>query len=262
MSRRERLNALIELVSHRGELLIADAVDLLDASPATIRRDLTYLDEQRLVTRTRGGAMANATTFDLPLSLKSQRAADEKRRIGARAASLIPLGGVVAINGGTTVLEVARSLALRPDLAEHTGPDAALTVVTNAVNVAAELLVRPYLKVVVTGGVVRAHSFELYGPLADRSIDGLHMDTAILGVNGYDPVFGASAFSDAEASVNSRLAASARQVMIVADSTKIGTTAFARICPPSQVDVLITDSGLDPDTRAQIEAGGTTVHAV
>lgn len=262
MNRRERLNALVELIAERGEIQIADAVAALDASPATVRRDLTYLDEQRLATRTRGGAIASAASFDLPLRLKSQRALDEKHRIAQKAASLVGAGSVVALNGGTTTLEVAHALAVRPDLSNFAGPGPALTVVTNAVNVAADLLVRPYLKIVVTGGVVRAHSYELYGPLTDRSIAELHVNTAILGVNGYSPSFGASAFSDAEASANSRLAACASQVMIVADSSKIGVTAFARICPPDQVQVLVTDSGVDPGLRAQIEACGTEVYVV
>ncbi|MDR0784146.1 MAG: DeoR/GlpR family DNA-binding transcription regulator [Propionibacteriaceae bacterium] len=262
MTRRERLNALMQLLAESGEIQISDAVEALNSSAATIRRDLTYLDSQRLVTRTHGGAIANASSIDLPLSLKSQKAQAEKRRIAQRAADLVPLGSVVALNGGTTMLEVGHALAVRPDLSSAPGSDPALTIVTNAVNVAAGLLVRPYLKVVVTGGVVRPHSYELYGPIADRSIDGLHVDIAILGVNGYHPAFGASAYSDAEASVNSRLAASANTVMIVADSSKIGITAFARICSPEMVKILVTDTGIDPEMRAQIEDRGIDLHVV
>ncbi|MCL2465613.1 MAG: DeoR/GlpR family DNA-binding transcription regulator [Micrococcales bacterium] len=250
------------MIAARGTIDISDAAELLHASAATIRRDLTYLDEQRLVTRTHGGAVANAVSFDLPLRLKSRRAPDEKHRIAKRAANLVAGGSAIALNGGTTELEVARALALRTDFNNWSGPEPALTVVTNAVNVAAELLVRPYLRVVVTGGVVRAHSYELYGPLADRSIKELHVDTAILGVDGYDPTFGASAFSTDEASVSSRFVASAHQVIVVADSSKIGVTTFARICLPEQVNVLITDTGIDPALRADIEALGTEVHAV
>ena len=262
MRRRERLNVLMDLIATRGEIQIADAVTLLETSAATIRRDLSYLDGQRLITRTHGGAVASATSVDLPLQLKSEKALAEKRRIARAAADLVLPGSIVALNGGTTVLEVGRALAIRPDLAASVGPDPALTIVTNAVNVAAELLVRPYLKVVVTGGVVQAHSFELCGPLADQSIDELRFDLAILGVNGLDPLFGASAYSDAEASVNARLAAHARRVIVVADASKLGVTAFARICPPESVHILVTDDRIDPEMRARFEAHGTEVQAV
>jgi DeoR family transcriptional regulator of aga operon len=250
------------MIAERGHIDVAHAVAELDASPATIRRDLAYLDKQHLATRTRGGATVDRAGFDLPLHLKSQQAADEKRRIAKRAAELVPLGSVVAVNGGTTILEVVRSLSLRADLASFDGPDQALTVVTNAVNVASELVVRPFIKVVVIGGVARQHSYELYGPLADRAMEQLYVDIALMGVNGFDPEFGASAFSDAEASVNYLFARRARKVIIVADSSKLGERAFAQICAPSQVHTLVTDSKIDPEMHERIQHLGIEVHVV
>ncbi|MDR2378527.1 MAG: DeoR/GlpR family DNA-binding transcription regulator, partial [Bifidobacteriaceae bacterium] len=203
MDRYERIAALLAMLAENGKVEVDQAVAALGASPATIRRDLVYLDEQRLATRTHGGAVANSSAFDLPLRFKTGRAAAEKRRIGEAAAARAAVGSVVAVNGGSTTLEVARALAARADLAARDAAGPALTIVTNAVNVAGELLIRPYLKVVVTGGVVRSHSYELFGPLAERSIESLSVDLAFIGVDGFDPSFGASADSDAEASTNS-----------------------------------------------------------
>ncbi|MDR2567107.1 MAG: DeoR/GlpR family DNA-binding transcription regulator [Bifidobacteriaceae bacterium] len=259
MDRHERISALLAMLAKDGKVEVDQAVEALGASPATIRRDLVYLDEQRLATRTHGGAIANSGSFDLPLRFKTGRAVEEKQRIGEAAAGLAAAGSVVAINGGTTTLEVARALAARPDLAAREGAGPALTIVTNAVNVAGELLVRPYFKVVVTGGVVRAHSYELFGPLAERSIESLSVDLTFLGVDGFDPAFGASAFSDAEASTNSLLVEASAKVVVVADSTKIGRRAFAQICPPASVDTLVTDGGVPPEWQARVQAAGIEV---
>ncbi|MDR2253850.1 MAG: DeoR/GlpR family DNA-binding transcription regulator [Bifidobacteriaceae bacterium] len=262
MDRHARLASLLEMLAQNGKVDVDQAVGQLGASAATIRRDLVYLDQQRLATRTHGGAVANSAAYDLPLRFKTQRAADQKRGIGVRAAALAPVGGVVALNGGTTTLEVARAIAARADLASQDGAAQTLTVVTNAVNLAAELLARPYLKLVVTGGVVRQHSYELFGPLAERSIESLSVDVLFLGVDGFDAGFGASAHSDAEVSTNSLLVRAAAEVVAVADSSKIGRRAFAQICRAQDVAKLVTDQGIAPAAKTQFEALGIEVITV
>ncbi|MDR1851360.1 MAG: DeoR/GlpR family DNA-binding transcription regulator [Propionibacteriaceae bacterium] len=257
MDRHSRLNALLEIVAKEGKVDVAEAVEQLGVSAASIRRDLVYLDEQHLVTRVHGGAVSNSPGYDLPLRYKSQRQTDEKQRIGVAAAALADKGSIVAINGGTTALEVGRALAARDDLSD--GDEPGLTVVTNALNLATELLARPFLRVVVTGGVVRSHSYELFGPLASRSLQALSFHTAYLGVDGFDLEFGASAYSDVEANVNAALATTAERVVVVADSTKIGVKAFAQICPPSRVNVLVTDAGISDEAKAALEKAGTEV---
>ncbi|MDR1442379.1 MAG: DeoR/GlpR family DNA-binding transcription regulator [Bifidobacteriaceae bacterium] len=262
MDRHARISALLAMLAKEGKIEVEAAVTALGASPATIRRDLVYLDEQRLATRTHGGVVANSGSFDLPLRFKIGRAAEERKRIGAAAAALVPIGATVALNGGTTTLEVGRALAARPELASRRDSEPSVTVVTNAVNLAGELLVRPYLKVVVTGGVVRAHSYELFGPLAERSIQALSVDITFLGLEGFDPVFGASSHSDAVASTDSLLVKAAAKVVAVTDSSKLGRRAFAQICRAPNVDVLITDSGADLAVLARLRSLGIEVLAV
>jgi DeoR family transcriptional regulator of aga operon len=247
------------MLAQNGKVDVDEAVATLGASPATVRRDLVYLDEQRLATRTHGGAVAAHGSFDLPLRFKTGRAVEEKKQIGLAGAGLAAPGTVVALNGGTTTLEVGRALASRPELARGSADSPTLTVVTNSVNLAAELLVRPYLKVVVTGGVVRAHSYELFGPLAERSIEALSVDLLYLGVDGFCAEFGASAYSDAEASTNAFLARATAKVAVVADSSKLGHRAFAQICRPADVDLLITDAGATAEQLAPIEDVGIAV---
>jgi len=258
MKRYERLNAILELLAKDSKLDVDTAAPRLGVSEATIRRDLEYLAEQQLLTRTHGGAVANSTSYDLPLRFKSGRQAQEKQRIAQAAAALVPAGGVVGMNGGTTNTETARALGARPDLTGH-AEGVALTVVTNALNIAYELAVRPYIKIVVTGGVARSSSYELTGPLATGLLDQLHLDVALLGVDAVDPEWGATTHHEGEAMINQLLADRARTVVVVADSTKLGKRAFARIRPIDRVDVLVTDSEADAELIERFEAAGVRV---
>jgi DeoR family transcriptional regulator, aga operon transcriptional repressor len=238
VSRYQRWNALLELMSPDGQLSVSDAAQALGVSLATIRRDMDDLAKQQLVTRTRGGVIAGNVSYDLPLRYKTARHAAEKQRIGRAAAALITAGATVALNGGTTTSEVARALATRPDLQSG---ETAITVVTNAMNIANELAVRQHIKIVVTGGVARTQSYELIGPLGTLVLGELTLDWAILGVDALDPRTGATAHHEGEASINRLMASRAERVMIVADNSKIGHRAFARICTADEIDTIVTD---------------------
>ena len=238
MDRYARWNALLELLAESGRVSVEDAADRLDVSQATIRRDFDQLAQQQMITRTRGGAVANGVSYDLPLRYKSAKHSAEKQRIGEAAARLVEPGMVVGLNGGTTMTEVARALAVRPDLNTR-GEGAQLTIVTNALNIANELLVRSRMKIVVAGGVVRPQSFELVGPLGGAL---LTLDIVLLGVDALDVELGAAAHHEGEAARNSLMVARAKKVVVIADSSKLGGHAFARICPIAKIEVLVTDS--------------------
>lgn len=242
MDRYARWNTLLEILAEDGRITVEDAAERLKVSQATVRRDFDQLAQQQMITRTRGGAVANTVSYDLPLRYKSARNVGEKQRVGAAAAAMVTPGMVVGMNGGTTTTEVARALATRPDLINNTD-GSALTIVTNALNIANELIVRPHVKVVVTGGVVRPQSYELIGPLATGVLRELTFDIAFLGVDAIDVVLGAAAHHEGEAAINGLMAARARRVVILADSSKLGRHAFARVCPIERVETLITDTG-------------------
>lgn len=255
MNRYERLNAILEILGERNRIEVEEITQELDVSSATVRRDLDHLAEQRLLTRTRGGAVAHAVAYDLPLRYKTVRRAGEKLRIGRAAAELVSPGAIVGLNGGTTTTEVARALITSPDVTGGEG-DVKVTVVTNALNIANELAVRPQVKLVVTGGVVRAQSYELMSPLAERVLEELSLDVTFLGVDAIDPDSGAAAHHEGEAAINRLLVRRASKVAVVADSSKIGRRAFASICPVTQIDILITDShALEGDVQRFRERG-------
>ncbi|PYC78709.1 alkaline phosphatase [Streptomyces tateyamensis] len=258
MATHERWTRMLAILGEQGTLEVTEAAELLNVSTATVRRDLDELARQQLLTRTRGGAVLSGVAYDLPLRYKTARQADEKQRIAQAAARLVPPGAVVGLNGGTTTSEVARELAVRADLAEHTD-GVALTVVTNAINIANELAVRPYVKTVVTGGVVRPNSFELTGPMAPLILREISLDFAILGVNAVDPKNGAAAHDEGEASVNRAIADRAEKVIVVADSTKLGRRAFAQVCAVENISTLVTDKNAPDEVVEQFTAKGVDV---
>jgi DeoR family transcriptional regulator, aga operon transcriptional repressor len=260
MDRVARWNALLEMLtnSEGGRLSIEQAVESLKVSPATVRRDFDELSRQQMLTRTRGGAMANGVSYDLPLRYKTARHAPEKLRIAEATVRLVASGEVVGLNGGTTTTEVARALAARSDLLSE-GSEAPVTVVTNAVNIANELTVRRNVKIVVIGGVARPQSYELIGPLATKLLTDITLDVAILGVDAIDARTGASAHHEGEASINQLMASRARRVLVVADGSKVGQAAFARIARIQDIDVLVTDSTAPAEAVRQLEAAGCKV---
>jgi DeoR/GlpR family transcriptional regulator of sugar metabolism len=259
MSRYRRLNDLLELLAADGQVSVQQAAGALGVSAATVRRDFDDLAEQQMLTRIRGGAVTRGVTYDLPLRYKTERHPTEKHRIAAVAAAMVRPGQVAGLNGGTTTTEVARALAVRADLASGDPVAPALTVVTNALNIAAELAVRENIKIVVTGGVARPQSYELTGPLATGVLDQVALDVAILGVDGIDAAAGATAQHEGEASINRLMTLRAASVVVAADSSKAGRRAFARICSASEVDVLVTDAGIDSGQIARLTEAGVRV---
>jgi DeoR family transcriptional regulator of aga operon len=232
MRQEERMGLILEELAADGSVGVAEIARKLGVSTASIRRDLQLLEKQRLLSRTHGGAVANSTAYELPLRYRGGRRREEKRRIAAAAAARI--GDDVAsvgLTGGTTTTEVARRLADRQGL----------TVVTNALNIAAELALRPDLKLIVTGGAARSESYELVGPLAEAALEGMNLDLAVVGVDGITVAGGLTTHHDIEAHTNRVLIGRARRVIVVADGSKVGRLAFAHICDVSRVHELITD---------------------
>ncbi len=134
-----------------------------------------------------------------------------------------------------------------------------VTVVTNALNIAAELVVRSHVRVVVTGGVARPQSHELLGDLAGRMLDGLTIDLMLLGVDALDPDQGATAHHEGEAGINRMMTDRAQRVIVLADSSKLLKSAFARICRTGRIDTLITDTSADDAAVKSFQALGVSV---
>lgn len=247
MSRQDRLSQILEIVVEKGSVDVEYVAAALEVSTATIRRDFDTLAKKQLLSRTHGGAVATGGSLGIPLTYKVAKEDEVKQRIAAAAADMVSRYDIIGINGGTTTTAVARAIVARSEFApgDTAEQQPALTVVTNAVNIAAELTVRHQIKIVVTGGVARPQSYELTGPFAEEVLKEVNIDTAFLGVEAIDLEIGAAARHEDEARVNRQIAARARKIVVVTDSTKFEKRAFASIRPVNEIDVLITDSGID-----------------
>lgn len=257
MNRAARLTAVLDLLGELGEVNVDEIVVRFAVSAATARRDLDTLAGQQLLTRTHGGAIRQSVAYDLPIRYKQEQHAPEKLRIAQAASGLVRPGDIVGLCGGTTSTAVANALSCRNDLVKP-APHPNLTVVTNAINIAAQLVMRPEIKTVVTGGVVHARSYELVGPYSDIILERITMDIAFIGVNGIDPVFGATVHDECEATVNSLMARRATRSIVVADSSKVGRRAFAALAHDG-LNTLITDSGITTRKREEFAEHGIEV---
>ena len=250
MRQEERLSLILERLSQTGSVGVSGVAAELGVSTASVRRDLQLLEEQHLLSRTHGGAVANATVYELPLRYRSGSHKGEKRRIAALAAERVDdTVATVGMTGGTTTTEVARRLADR----------LGLTVVTNALNIASDLALHPDIKLIVTGGTARSESYELVGPLAESTLAGLNLDLVVVGVDGISVGGGLTTYHEVEAATNRAMIGRARRVIVVADGSKVGKLALARICDVEAVDELITDPSADAAELARLEAAGVTV---
>lgn len=253
-----RLRQLLDRLAGDGRLSVTEAAALLGVSEATVRRDFATLANQQLVTRTHGGVVATSVAYNLPVRYRGSGDDSTKERIAAAAADLVQPGQVVGFNGGTTTSATARRLAARADLADSSARPA-LTVVTNALNIATEMVLRPHVRTVSLGGVARPQSYELVGPLAHAVLHELWLDQLMLGVDGFTAESGASCFHEGEASINTLMVEQATEVTVVAAAEKLGRRSFARICGVDAVRTLVTDTSADPVMVESLRAKGLQV---
>jgi DeoR/GlpR family transcriptional regulator of sugar metabolism len=247
MLARQRQERILEAVRAHGGARVSELVTVLGVSEMTVRRDIATLAGRGLVARVHGGATAlDGRSTDEPGFLaKSAMALVEKAAIARAAADLVQPGDSVALSAGTTTYAVAEALLGVPDL----------TVVTNSLP-AARLLhesAREDHTVVLTGGV-RTPSDALVGPIAVGALRGLHVDWLFLGVHGIDEQAGLTTPNLVECETDRALMACARQVVVVADSSKWRVVGLSSIASLNEVDVLIVDSGMPEQGRRELAA--------
>ena len=246
----ERHSKILELVDERGQVQVGELSRLFRISAVTIRNDLKDLDKRGLVRRAHGGAVRVETvSVDASLQVKAALHAEEKQRIGAAAAALIKDGDSVILDSGTTTLQIAKHLKSRKDL----------TVITNGINVAMELLGAKDVRLVLLGGMVRQNSYSAVGHFAEDMLTQLSADKLFLAVDAFDLDFGLSTPNPEESKVNQAMVQIAREKILVADSSKFGKRSLSRIVPLSAIDKIITDTSLAEETQLELRARGVQV---
>jgi DeoR/GlpR family transcriptional regulator of sugar metabolism len=243
----QRRDLILAELERTGGVRVSELTARFGVSDMTVRRDLEQLESHGWLRKVHGGAVAATSSADEP-GFEAKRLLQQsvKRAIAERAALLVEPNSAIGLSAGTTTWMLASHLKGSP------GP---LSVVTNSTTLADVMFsggASGAVTVILTGGV-RTPSAALVGPVADRTINSLHVDRLFLGVHGMDPEAGFTTPNLAEAQTDRSFIAHARQVVVLADSTKWGTVGLADIGPLSVADILITDDALPDDARAILE---------
>ncbi len=246
----ERRQGIATRARRDGRVDVASLAEELDVTPETIRRDLTDLEQRGVLRRVHGGAIAVERFRAEPaVSEKAGRMADEKQRIARRALELVPKGGTLLLDAGTTNLALARELPVEIDL----------TVVTNDLSIAQELATRPNVNLLLIGGRVRKNVLANVDDWALRTLAELTVDVTFVATNGISATRGLSTPDVAEAAVKRAMVAAGRQVVLLADHTKVRDEHFVQFAAPDDIDVFITDAGLADEEAELIRQAGLDV---
>jgi DeoR family transcriptional regulator of aga operon len=249
----ERRRAVLEILNREGRVLVLDLAKRFETSQVTIRKDLEDLHAHGLIHRTHGGALParEGALEDPTLREKEKLHRKEKLRIAEAAARLVQEGQVVILDSGTTTTAIARALRHFQNL----------TIVTNAVNIAAELS-GTAVDVILTGGTLRKNSFSLVGPIAEETLHRLHADLLFLGVDGFDVQYGLSTPNLLEAKVNRVMVDVAKRTVAACDSSKFGRRSLSLIAPPTALHEVITDRGAPKSDIRTLKKAGIEVTLV
>lgn len=250
LDRRARIAAMVR---QRGSVRVQELAELFQVSSVTIRTDLVQLEKEGALVRDRGGAVSIAQPSALVAF--EQRAIlhqEVKERIGRAAASLVAPGDTILLDAGTTVVEMVRYLPI----------GAQLTVVTNALNVAIELRARGETRVVLLGGTVNYETFGTLGPMAEQALDDLNVQKLFLAAETVDLTSGITDSTMEIAQVKRAMVRAARQVVLLADSSKWGRAGFIKVAPLSAVQTVVVDAGLPPSECATMERMGVNLMLV
>lgn len=247
MMAEERRNQILQMVRRNRRVRVNDLSALFNASAVTIRNDLNELHQRGLVQRSHGGAvLADPILRESPVNERLKAYAAEKQRIGEAAAALIHDGETILLDSGTTTLEIARQIKKKQGL----------KVITNGVNIAAELLDTREVEVIIVGGTVRSEAASISGHYAEEMLEQFSADKMFLSGAGCDLDFGVSGANLEETMLGRIMLRISREIVLVADASKFSKRSMSRIAPFSEIDTVISDSGLDAKTQARLQALG------
>lgn len=241
----ERRKEILNILNEKGKVFVHELSEQFDVSEVTIRNDLDLFESKKLLLRSRGGAMKyeNSVGIDYQISDKDKIYYAEKIRIGKMAASLVKEGETIIIDSGTTTMEIAKNL----------DPNITINVITNAFNIANQLINDQNINIIVPGGTLRKNSHSLVGPLAEKSLKHFYVDKVFIGVDGFDTTQGIFTPNIDEASLNQVMIDISKEVILVADSSKFKRRSLAFICPLSKINIVITDENISKEDLKKLQ---------
>jgi DeoR family fructose operon transcriptional repressor len=245
----QRRQKILEITEKSGFVALSDLVDRVGASESTVRRDLDYLDGIGQIRRTRGGAAYVGDSIT-PFEVRGTRAKEQKQHIAAAAAALVEPGETVLLDGGTTTLEVAKHLVGRP-----------LQVVTNSLPIVNVLVSSPQTELIVIGGFLYPKTGVNLGPIAVAALKSIHARRLFVSAGG---ITAAGLFNSNALLVETerQMIESAEELIVVSDSSKLGHSALAHLCPLDVVDRLVVDEGITEEWKQIVRQAGIELTVV
>ena len=239
----ERQMEIISLLQNQKTVKIENLSRIMNVSENTIRRDLKLLESKGTLKRIKGGAML-PDSFIQPFQIRNVEFKEEKALIGKGAAKLINEGDIIIIDAGTTTLYLAKNIEKRD-----------ITVLTNFVDIASEFYNnnREVKKLILSGGITRYSTHSLIGPPAESFFAQVNADKLFLGAGGLHLSKGLTNANMEEIPVKRAMINSAKQIILLADSSKFGKVLLSQICPLERLDCIITDHKVPLQIVDQLE---------
>ncbi|HWR45107.1 DeoR/GlpR family DNA-binding transcription regulator [Sporomusa sp.] len=239
----ERKTEILQLVKIGNPVTVTSLSQRFGVSESTVRRDLQELEDNGLIQRTHGGAISVQTGFEMSFQEKEVRFLTEKQQIATLAANLVNDGETVLIDSGTTTLEIARLLRSKK-----------ITVATNSMDIAQVFSDDAGVETVLLGGTLRKNTRALVGYLTNDALRKMYFDKVFLAANGIDAEFGITTPNLTEAETKRYMLQAGKEKILVADHSKIGQRSLCRICGLEEIDLLITDKGINDADDQQLGA--------
>jgi DeoR family fructose operon transcriptional repressor len=247
----ERKSGIAEYIHKNSRASVEELSEKFNVSKSTIRRDLQELEDVKLLKRTHGGAVSlEMVSFESAFTEREDKYAREKELIAKRAAELIQDGDTIILDAGTTTQLLAR------EIKGFSG----LTVVTNSLMIAYELQNTPNIEVMVTGGKLRPDTLSLVGPLTEEALKHIRVNICFVATNALDIAEGLTTPMITEATAKRKMMEIAKQVILLADHTKIGKVSFAKFADLTEIDQYIVDDGISEEMLEALEKMDITVH--
>ena len=254
MNSGERHSKIVELVLENGRIRIPEMCEIFGISDMTARRDLNELDRQGLLRRVHGGAVANlGRSYEPPFQTRFVKNQAAKEAIGRKAADLIYDGDSIALDVGTTTLELVPALRGKRNL----------TIITSCLQIASRVVDQISLDVdarlILTGGIVRPRELSMVGSISEQVYKQFHVDKAFIGIGGISLEDGLTEYNIEDTQIKKMLLRSAREKIILADGSKFGVTTFASVAPLNAANRIVTDPSAPVELVQQIRQSGVDV---
>jgi len=240
----ERHQKIIEIIESKSRVTVKELVEQFQLNEMTIRRDLLELEKSGLLQRVHGGAICvRGRSYEPPFIKRSLDKQNEKEKIGVKAAELINDGDSIALDVGSTTIEIANNLKGKTNL----------TILTPSVRIANILADNPNIRIICTGGILRPSEHSLIGDLAISAINNFYVDKLFLGMGGVDFEAGLTEYNLDDSQVKKALIQKAKEVILVTDSSKFNKVAFTFVAPIKAVSRIVTDSKIDNETARRLK---------